>query len=146
MDREATMSWAGDVARMLSRILLNPTAFRQTYNVATAEHMKWSDVAKIYEELGGLKYIPVDNDTFMELFAPGNVYFKQQLLYDRCLDRIVDNRRILSLCGMKQEELMPLRDGLARELAQVKLEDVGCNAAVNERMDRYLESIGHKKA
>lgn len=32
-----TMSRAGDVARMIARLLLNPAAFGETYTAATAE-------------------------------------------------------------------------------------------------------------
>ena len=141
MDKQATMSWAGDVAKMLSGIILNPASFRQTYNVATSEHMTWEEVAKIYEEVGNLKYKIVDDEIFLDIFAGDNIYIRQQLFYDRCFNRIVDNSKILSLCNMEQEELMPLKEGLKRELANISLEDVGFYEIVNERMDKYLESI-----
>ena len=141
MDKQATMSWAGDVAKMLSTIILNPEAFRQTYNVSTAEHMKWEEVAKIYQEIGNLKYITVDDETFLNIIASGSIAAKQQLLYDRCFNRIVDNSKILSLCNMKQEKLMPLKEGLKRELQNITLDDIGYNQGANERMDEYLESI-----
>lgn len=141
MDKEATMSWAGDVAKMIAGVTLNPEAYEQTYNVSTSEHMKWRDVAKIYEKIGGLKYITVDNDTFIDIVADGNIYAKQQLLYDRCFDRIVDNKKILSLINMHQEDLTPLKDGLTREFKNITIDDVGCNTFINERMDKYLENI-----
>ena len=142
MDKEATMSWAGDVAEMLSSIILNCKAYGETYNVATSEHMKWSDIAKIYQEIGGLKYITVDDETFLDIIAEGAVYARQQLLYDRCYNRVVDNKKILSLSGMKQEELMHLKDGLKKELLGLSINDIGGNLAVNTRMDKYLKSIG----
>jgi len=141
MDKQATMSWAGDVARMLSGIILNPKAFRQTYNVSTSEHMTWKEVAEIYEEIGDLKYITVDDETFLGITAEGATYARQQLLYDRCFNRIVDNSKILSISGMKQEELMPLREGLKREFENVTVEEIGCDQKINERMDKYLESL-----
>lgn len=142
MDKEATMTWAGDVAKMISTIILNPKAFRQTYNVSTSEHMKWRDIAKIYQDIGNLKYITTDDETFVGII--GFYFAKQQLLYDRCYDRIVDNSKILSLCNMKQEDLMPLKEGLKREFENLKPDDIGCLAGINERMDKYLESIGEK--
>jgi len=141
MNKQATMSWAGDVAKMLTSIILNKEAFRETYNVSTSEHMKWEEVAKIYQEIGNLKYITVDDETFLNIIAPGSIATKQQLLYDRCFDRIVDNSKILSFSNMKQNELMPLKEGLQRELSNVTAEDIGYNQKVNERMDAYLESI-----
>ena len=140
MDKHATMSWAGDVAKMLSSIILNSKAMRQTYTVSTSEHMTWREVAKIYEEIANLKYITVDNETYLDIVADGAVAARQQLLYDRCYDRIVDNSKILALCGMKSSELMPLKEGLMRELKNITIEDVGCNIQINERMDKYIEN------
>ena len=141
MKKQATMSWAGDVAKMLSALILNPAAYGETYTVSTAEHMTWEEVAKIYEEIGGLKYIAVDNQTYLDIIAKDNVYAKQQLYYDRCYDRIVDNSKILEISGLKQEDLMSLKEGLRREFENVTLEMVGCYTEANERMDKYLESI-----
>lgn len=144
MDKQATMSWAGDVAKMFSAILFNPRAFGETYNVATSEHMPWRDVAKIYEDIGGLKYITVDDETYFYIMygSEGSVYGKQQLMYDRCFNRIVDNSKILELCGLTQSDLMPLKDGLAREYKNLNPDDIPCNVDVNKRMDEYLEKIG----
>lgn len=142
MDKQATMSWAGDVAKMISSIILNQKAYGQTYTVSTCEHMTWREVAEIYRNIGDLKYVTVDDDTFLDIVAEGATYAKQQLLYDRCFDRIVDNSKILSLCGMKQEELMPLREGLKHEFKSVTLDDVGYNSGINERMDKYLHNAG----
>lgn len=144
MKKQATMSWAGDVAKMLSSIILNPEAFRQTYNVSTSEHMTWKEVAKIYQEFGNLKYITVDDETFLDIVAEGATYAKQQLLYDRCFDRIVDNSKILSISGMKQQDLMPLKEGLRRELENITIDDIRYNTNINERMDKYLEKYGVK--
>lgn len=140
MDKQATMSWAGDVAKMLSCIILNPATFGETYNISTAEHMTWEEVAKIYQDIGNLKYITVDDETFLDIAGEGTVARKQQLVYDRCFDRIVDNSKILALCGMTQAELMPLKEGLALEFKNVKIDDINYNTKINERMDKYLES------
>lgn len=57
---QGTMSWAGDVAKMLAHLLLNPMALKETYTVSTAEHHTWQEIADYYKELIGLEYIPVD--------------------------------------------------------------------------------------
>lgn len=145
MDKQATMSWANDVAQMISQIILNPKAMGETYNVSTSEHMTWGEVAEIYKEIGNLKYITVDDETFLQITAEGATYAVQQLLYDRCFDRIVDNSKILSLCNMTQDELMPLKEGLKKELENITQENylkvIGCNEEINKRMDEYLESL-----
>lgn len=140
MDKQATMTWAGDVAKMISAILFNPQAMCETYTVSTSEHMTWREVAKIYEEIGNLKYKIVDDDVFLNVLFEGNIKCSQQLYYDRCFDRIVDNSKILSLCNMKQEELMKLKDGLKMEFSNLSPDDIFCNYEINERIDNYLNS------
>ena len=141
MEKQATMSWAGDVARMLDAVLFNEKAMGETYTVATAEHHTWREIAEIYRKIGGLDYVTVDNETFLQIWAEGYVYCRQQLNYDRMYDRIVDNTKILSLMGETQEDLMPLEEGLRRELAGVTLNDILDHPDTNARMDAYLASL-----
>lgn len=143
MDCEATMSWAGDVAKMLSAIILNPKTYGETYTVSTAEHHTWRQIAEMYKRIGGLKYITVKNEEYIELLG-GSVYAKQQLEYDRCYHRIIDNTKILQLCGLSQAELMPLEEGLRMEfesLTEERLGRIGCNIKVNNSMDAYLKAL-----
>ncbi|MBE7033957.1 MAG: NAD-dependent epimerase/dehydratase family protein [Ruminococcaceae bacterium] len=146
MDKQATMTWAGDVAKMLSAIILNPDAYGETYTVSTAEHMTWREVVKIFEEVGGLKYITVDDDTYVSLVASEAwaPYARQQLTHDRCLNRVVDNSKILALMGVKQEDLMPLYEGIKKEFSQMTVEKIGCNEAINQRMDEYLAALSSR--
>ena len=146
MNIEATMSWAGDVAKMIAGLVLNPSALREIYSVCTAEHHTWRDIAEMYSQIGELKYITVDTDTFLNIISPGNIYARQQLIYDRYFDRIMDNSKILEITGMKQSELMPLREGLEMELSALKKENIkwqSFDGAYN-RMDEYLAQIGLK--
>ena len=143
MDCEATMSWAGDIAKMLSAIILNPKTYGETYTVSTAEHHTWRQIAEMYKRIGGLKYITVKNEEYIELLG-GSVYVKQQLEYDRCYHRIIDNTKILQLCGFSQAELMPLEEGLRMEfesLTEERLGRIGCNIKVNNSMDAYLKAL-----
>ena len=146
MNIEATMSWAGDVAKMIAGLVLNPSALREIYSVCTAEHHTWREIAEMYSQIGELKYITVDTDTFLNIISPGNIYARQQLIYDRYFDRIMDNSKILEITGMKQSELMPLREGLEMELSALKKENIewpSFDDAYN-RMDEYLAQIGLK--
>jgi nucleoside-diphosphate-sugar epimerase len=141
MERQATMTWAGDVAKMLSAIILNPKAYGETYTVSTAEHHTWREVAEMYKRIGGLEYIVVDDETFIALVG-GSFASRQQLKYDRFYDRVVDNSKILDLMGITQEDLMPLEKGLRYEfesLTEERLARIGYNERTNPRMDAYLE-------
>jgi len=134
---QATMSWAGDVARMFSRLLLNPSAYRESFTLATAEHRTWGEIAEYYRELIGLKYVAVDTADYLKIVG-GTRY---QLVYDRLFPRIIDNSRILSVTGLKQSDFMPLRRGLEKELSGVPKDTVWPDAtAVWEKMDDYLQS------
>jgi len=119
MNVQATMSWAGDVAKMISRIVLNDNAKGEIYTVATSEHHTWGEIADMYGRIGGLKYITVDAETYVNEIFEGVIQSKRQLEYDRLSDRIMDNTKILNLCGMKQSELMPLEKGLSYEYSRL---------------------------
>ena len=44
LDKQATLSWAGDVSKMMSRMILNEKTFGETYTVSTSEHHTWKEV------------------------------------------------------------------------------------------------------
>ena len=111
LDKKTTMSWAGDVAEMIARIVGNPKAFRQTYTVATAENHTWQEVVDIYGRIIGLKVRIVPLSEYRAII--GRPY---QIMYDRMYNRIIDNRKILKATGMKQSNLMSLEKGLRYEL------------------------------
>ncbi|HIF9407615.1 TPA: NAD-dependent epimerase/dehydratase family protein [Photobacterium damselae] len=111
LDKYTTMTWAGDVAVMISRLALNKEAFGESFNVLTSESVTWRDVAKIYEHTIGLKVIEVSMDEFIPL-----VFNKWQLKYDRMIDRRCDNSKILKIANIEQDSITLLNNGLRREL------------------------------
>lgn len=139
MKKRATMSWAGDVGKMISRLVLNKSAFCEKFSLCTSEHHSWEEIAQMYGRIGGLKYITVDTETFLNIIAPGNGHARRQLLLDRYYDRIMDNSKILDVVGMKQSELMPLEKGLAHEFAFFDKNTVWKQNTANQRMDEFLE-------
>ena len=140
---QATMSWAGDVAKMFSRLLLNPAAWRECFTLATAEHRTWGEIAEYYREIIGLKYVAADTMDYLNIInnAPLARY---QLAYDRLFQRVVDNSKVLRVTGLKQADFMPLRRGLEKELSALPKDTVWPDAgAVWERMDDYLKGRGN---
>ena len=133
LDKQATLSWAGDVAKMIARMVLNTEAMGQTYTVSTAEHHTWKEVMEIYQELLGMEVRIVDLSVYQTIM--GGPY---QIKYDRMLDRVVDNSRALKAAGMRQEELMPLKDGLRMELERFRKDPSyrGINAKRDRDMDQ----------
>lgn len=138
------MSWAGDVAKMISRLVLNKAAYKETYSVCTSEHHTWGEIAEMYKRVGILKYCTTDTETFLNIISPGNFHVRQQLIYDRYFDRIMDNSKILNIAGMKQSELMPLEKGLAMEFSAFTKNTVWGPCESYDRMDEYLENSGIK--
>ena len=57
---QATMTWAGDVAKMIAGLVGNECALGECYTVSTAEHHTWGEIAEYYHRLIGLKVAPVD--------------------------------------------------------------------------------------
>lgn len=138
MEKHTTMSWAGDVAEMIARLILNPYARRETYTLATAEHHTWREVAEIYRRIGGLKYETVTTEEYLSIIDPDSITGLQQLTLDRYFDRIIDNSKVLCATGMKQSELMSLENGLRLELAAHSAGSIRPDAEIYSRMDKFF--------
>ena len=138
---QGTMSWAGDVARMIERLIFNSRAFGETFTVSTAEHHSWGEIADYYKEICGLEAVWVDKEDYIRILNPNpfDPSTRWQLEYDRLFHRIIDNSKILDVTGLKQSELKPLREGLEYEISR-------CPADVdwpqNDRMNAYLDERG----
>lgn len=132
-----TMSWAGDVAKMIARLLFKEEAMKETYTVTTAEHHTWGEIAEYYERLTGLQIVWGETDDYIYAAPGDNEQGKRwQLEYDRLFDRTMDNSKILAVTGLKQEELMPLFDGLKYEISRLPENALYPN---NDKMDEILK-------
>ena len=139
-DKQATMSWAGDVAKMIALLLFKKEAMRETYSVTTSEHHTWGEIAEYYREICGLEAVWVPKEEFLEaLGSQMPLLSRRQLEYDRLFDRTMDNSKILAVTGMKAEELMPLYEGLKYEISRY---DESANIQNNDTMDKYIEEKG----
>ena len=148
MHKQATMNWSGDVAKMISRLILNPKAYGQTYVVATAEHHTWGEIADYYKEIIGMEYVTTDIDTFLNIFDKHTDWGRWRLMYDRMYDRVIDNSKILRDTGLSQSDLMKLKDGLRLELSTLPEDPGWCHYSVatiiyddiNRRMDEFVQT------
>ncbi len=136
---QGTMSWAGDVARLMSRLLLNDKAYRECFTLATSEHHSWGEIAEYYHQIIGLEYTAVSTDDYLKIMG-GTAGARYQLAYDRLYTRIVDNSKVLRVTGLKQEDFMPLRDGLEKELSALPKDTVWGASVASDNMDEYLLS------
>ncbi|MBO4303238.1 MAG: hypothetical protein J6A21_01490 [Lentisphaeria bacterium] len=146
---QATMSWAGDVAKMILLLLFNEKALGETFSVCTAEHHTWGEIADFYKDICGLEAVWVDKEDFLRILNDDPFYnlARWQLDFDRLFDRVMDNSKVLAATGMKQKDLMKLYDGLKYEIGRCP-DDYGesllrsGNAASFLRMDDYLKEKG----
>lgn len=143
---QATMTWSGDVAKMIGRLVLNPAARREAYTVSTAEHHSWAEVAGYYGELVGLKYEAIDTQDYLDFFG-NTLTAKFQLKYDRCQNRIMDNGKVLAATGLTQSDFVGLKDGLEMELkklpADVRWPDTPVYAAMRSYEERLRGARGN---
>jgi nucleoside-diphosphate-sugar epimerase len=139
-DKPATLSWGGDVAKMIARILFKEESKREAYNVCSAEYRTWEEIAAYYNKLVGLEAVWVDKEDYLSLLSPeGNIKVRWQLEYARLFHRITDNSKVLALTGLRQEDMMPMFDGLQLEIGNIPKDYVPAQTEIGERMDAYLE-------
>lgn len=140
-DKPATLSWGGDVANMIARILFKAQAKREVYNVCSAEHRTWEEIAAYYRDLVGLEAVWVDKEDYLKILSPeGKINVRWQLEYARLFRRITDNSKVLALTGLKQEDMMPMYDGLKLEIGNIPKDYVPLDTEVGLRMDEYLKN------
>ncbi len=141
---QGTMSWAGDVAQMIAKLLFNEKALGETFTVATSEHHTWGEIADYYQDICHLEVVWVPKEDYLQLFCdnPGVLYNRWQLEYDRLFDRIMDNSKVLAATGMEQSGLTPLYDGLEREISRCPKDTVWPVWRINAEMDGYLKEKG----
>lgn len=131
---QGTMTWGGNSAQMISGLIGNQGALGETYTIATAEHHTWGEIAEYYRDLIGLKAEWVDTETYLRTFVGGK-FARWQLIYDRLFERVIDNSKILAAAGLEQSQLMPLYDGLRRELTHLSPDYHWEGRDINARMD-----------
>jgi len=116
--KTAGVDWAGNTGKLIARLLLNPDTRLKAYTVSSAENLTWNTVAEYYEQLIGLKVEWVEDEAYVREVR--TIHGRDWIFrYDRAFDRAVDNRAVLAAAGVKQEDLLPLREGIALELARL---------------------------
>ncbi|EJG0157816.1 NAD-dependent epimerase/dehydratase family protein, partial [Vibrio parahaemolyticus] len=112
LDKYTTMTWAGDVAKMIEKLILNKDAYSESFNTVSHEYKTWRQVAKYYEDSIGVTVKVVNEEQFMPLITSF-----WQYKYDRTLNRCCDNNKILKITGLSKSNIMKLEDGLKLELS-----------------------------
>lgn len=113
LGKQTTLTWAGDAARFIAALTGNKMALGESYNVVTSEHHTWQEILDLYNAIlpCPVKIKPVALHEYIHI--AGGEY---QVRYDRMFDRVLDNRKVLSTTGIRQDSLKSVRDGLSDEL------------------------------
>ena len=139
-NKPATLSWGGDAGRMIGALLFCGCALGEVYNINSAEHHTWGEIADYYKDICNLDAVWVDKEDYLKILNPDpyNLGKRWQLEYARLFDREVDNGKVLAATGMKQSDMMPLYDGLKMEISRTPKDYPWPN---NRRMDDYLAAM-----
>lgn len=108
--KKTTMTWGGDVAKMIARLVLNEKAYGEDFNVVTSESHTWAEVGDLYNKIIGMKVKIVPLSDYLSICG------EYQVRYDRMFNRVLDNKKIIETTGVRQEGLMSLNEGLEMEL------------------------------
>lgn len=140
--KQTTMSYGGDVARMIALLVGNPAALGETFTVSGSDHMTWRGVAEAYNSVLPFEVAECELDDYIA--ARGSEY---QIRYDRMFNRVVDNSKILRTTGLDNGTLTGMRTGLARELGACLSSEVqfDVSAGQNGKFDRLcggMPSLG----
>ena len=85
----------------------------------------------------------MDKEDYLAILSPeGKINVRWQLEYARLFRRITDNSKVLALTGLKQEDMMPLYEGLKLEIANIPADYVPVQDQRGQRMDAYLKKHG----
>ncbi len=141
----ASMMWGGDAAKMLARIFFKPNAFGEAFTIGTGESVTWGEFVSYFEDNIGLKPIWIDKEEHLKVMSEEpetQLLHRWGLEYDRLYDRVIDNSKILSVTGLKNEDFMSVKDALEYELKKVPKDkawvEAGIHKGVSDRMDKYL--------
>lgn len=124
----ASLTWGGDVAEMIFRLIFNDQALADDFNVTSSECRTWEEIAGYYHEIFGLNYEWVDGMTYQRFRDPNfdpekNLAAIWQMKYARLFNRAYDNSKMLAATGLKQEEFLTLYQGLSYEKDSILAED-----------------------
>lgn len=112
LSKSTTMSWGGDVARMISLLVGNTQAYGEVFTVSTAEFVTWRQVCSFYSDRIPLRVAPCRMEDFDRLYPKR----KYQIHYDRMFDRIIDNSKMLKVTGLNNTDFLSAEEGLSKEL------------------------------
>lgn len=119
LERECTLSWGHDVARMIAKLLGNSAALGEDFNVSTSKHQTWGKVLDLYNGMLTFEVREVSLEKYERYccWEDRDLGYCPQLRYDRLVDRVLDNSKVLAATGMREADLADISEGLACEFS-----------------------------
>lgn len=109
-----TMTWGGDVAAQIARLLCNEKALGEVFNTTCGQTMTWEDIWKVYARVleadRGIKVKTFSNIDAGLVANKLNRYY--QYIYARGIDRVVSNEKISKVIG--DISYRSIEDGLSQ--------------------------------
>ena len=137
----AGMGWAGNVGRMMARLVTSDETFCEAYTLGSGEVRTWGEAAQIYTDLMGSEFIWVDKETYLQNATGGSHMDRWMLDCDRLLDRTIDNSKVLAATGFTMDDMVKVPEALEREYRALP-EGIrfGLNPAIEARMDAFIKN------
>lgn len=137
LEKQTTMTWAGDVAKMIGALVLNKLAYKEDYNVVTNRYCPWKDIIRVYEEAIGLDVILCELDIYISI--TGNKY---PVIFDRMYNRVMDNSKIMEISKISSDNLTLPVTGLKSEISNFldAPQNLFVNYSIQARMDKVTQS------
>ena len=117
-ERDTTLTYGGDVAKGISRLIGNGRAMGETFHIATPEAIRWGEVLEVY--LDTLETCLGRRPTVRYTPSPEWLRDVKKDYYAVCYDRLFDRQfcmdKFQSVCGSC--DFLPAKEGLQRCLTR----------------------------
>lgn len=115
LEKRTTLTWAGDTAKLICKLILNTKAYKEDFNLATTENHTWREIANFYNEFIGTTIKEISLKQYIKILGS-----QWQIKYDRMFNRTLDNTKVLNATDVEQRDFMSLYDGFKKELTELK--------------------------
>jgi nucleoside-diphosphate-sugar epimerase len=139
VNTNATITWSGDLAKMFAGIILNEQAKGQVFTFSTHESHTWGEIARFYKQKLGLRTLIIPDDAYEYIIAGGEFWGKVIVQYDRLMNRVMDNSKILRYASLTKNDMTPVFEALSFELDGLDKDTVFApSLAQQQRIEEYL--------
>ena len=137
---------------MLAHLVGKTEAIGEAFTLGGGEDLTWGEIGEYITQELGSKFVWVDKAEFLANTTPNSQAEYYGLEQDRLIDRRVDISTALKITGLKESDLIPMKEAIANEvkiiLASKKIIEDAYKTAprdYEENMDKYFKNKGESK-